>query len=146
MLLISFWALERAAHAVGTLTDAPVVRVFTKSDRANKKPPAGSVSVSAESGAGLGELANAVARAIQSRRGQLTLDAPLITRERHRFALETAKSELVGFVSTWEKQQVPAVVAAVHLHEATRLLEELIGSVDVEDVLDRVFSSFCVGK
>jgi len=27
-----------------------------------------------------------------------------------------------------------------------RSLEELIGTVDVEDVLDRVFSSFCVGK
>jgi tRNA modification GTPase len=37
-------------------------------------------------------------------------------------------------------------VAAVHLREATRHLEELIGVVDVEDVLDRLFSSFCVGK
>jgi tRNA modification GTPase len=37
-------------------------------------------------------------------------------------------------------------VAAVHLHEAAAALESLIGAVDVEDILDRVFSTFCVGK
>lgn len=34
----------------------------------------------------------------------------------------------------------------MHLQEATRGLEELLGRVDVEDVLDAVFSRFCVGK
>jgi tRNA modification GTPase len=37
-------------------------------------------------------------------------------------------------------------VASVHLRTAVYLLEELIGAVDVEDVFDRVFNSFCVGK
>jgi tRNA modification GTPase len=37
-------------------------------------------------------------------------------------------------------------VAAVHLRAAVLALEELIGSVDVEDVLERVFRTFCVGK
>jgi tRNA modification GTPase len=34
----------------------------------------------------------------------------------------------------------------VHLRTAISGLEELIGTMDVDDVLDRVFSSFCVGK
>jgi tRNA modification GTPase len=34
----------------------------------------------------------------------------------------------------------------VHLRSAVHALEELIGVVDVEDVLDRLFASFCVGK
>jgi tRNA modification GTPase len=139
-------AVRHAADAIAALTDAPVVQVFTKADRRTEKAPKGAVAVSAETGRGLAELAAAVAGALNSRRGQLQLDAPLITRERHRFALEAAKSELVEFVRAWEADRVPAVVAAVHLREATRFLEELIGSVDVEDVLDRVFSSFCVGK
>jgi tRNA U34 5-carboxymethylaminomethyl modifying GTPase MnmE/TrmE len=34
----------------------------------------------------------------------------------------------------------------VHLHSARGFLEELVGALDIEDVLDRVFSTFCVGK
>ena len=79
-------------------------------------------------------------------KGTISLDAPLITRERHRFALERARGELQHFHDAFESREVPAVVAAVHLREATRELEELIGVIDVEDVLDRVFSAFCVGK
>ena len=138
--------IQHAAVVVGGLTDAPTVRVFTKADRAGVQAPTDAVAVSAETGGGLRELATAVAQALQSRAGHLTLDAPLITRERHRVALDAARAELCGFVTAWETARVPAVVAAVHLREATRLLEELIGAVDVEDVLDRVFSSFCVGK
>ncbi len=46
----------------------------------------------------------------------------------------------------WRTPMAPASVAAVHIRSATHALDELIGSVDVDDVLDRVFRSFCVGK
>ena len=39
-----------------------------------------------------------------------------------------------------------AVLVAHHVRDATAALDELIGTVDVEDVLDRVFANFCVGK
>ena len=39
-----------------------------------------------------------------------------------------------------------AVLAAHHVRLATLALDELVGVVDIEDVLDRVFASFCVGK
>jgi tRNA modification GTPase len=38
------------------------------------------------------------------------------------------------------------VLAAHHVREATTALDELLGAVDIEEVLERVFSSFCVGK
>jgi tRNA U34 5-carboxymethylaminomethyl modifying GTPase MnmE/TrmE len=38
------------------------------------------------------------------------------------------------------------VLASHHVREATAALEELLGTFDVEEVLDRVFGSFCVGK
>jgi tRNA modification GTPase len=50
------------------------------------------------------------------------------------------------FQEAWSSRSVPVVVAAVHLRAATRELEEIIGVVDVEDVLDRLFRTFCVGK
>jgi tRNA modification GTPase len=37
-------------------------------------------------------------------------------------------------------------VAAVHVRSAIGALDELIGAVEVEEILDRVFSTFCVGK
>jgi tRNA modification GTPase len=73
-------------------------------------------------------------------------DLPLVTRERHRTALEEALQEVELFSAAWKRGDVPATVAAVHVRAATRTLEELIGAVDVEDVLERVFASFCIGK
>ena len=41
---------------------------------------------------------------------------------------------------------VPMEFAATHLRAAVEALEELVGAVSVDDVLDRVFGTFCVGK
>jgi tRNA modification GTPase len=38
------------------------------------------------------------------------------------------------------------VLAAHHVRQAADALEELLGFIDIEEVLDRVFGSFCVGK
>jgi tRNA modification GTPase len=138
-------------------TAAPVVAVRTKADLA---PPsddeveaarkstgaAGVVSVSAETGAGLEVLLSFVARLASGDAGELHADAPILTRERHRYAISKALEEVRAFRSAWREAQLPATVAAVHLREAVTTLEDLIGAVDVEDVLDEVFRRFCVGK
>jgi tRNA modification GTPase len=71
---------------------------------------------------------------------------PLVTRERHRRGLVEAREEMALFVEAWAAGALPAPVAAVHLRSAAHALEELIGAVDVEEVLGRVFSTFCIGK
>lgn len=143
-------SLREASLAVAAISRAPVVATRTKADLLSaaerSRQNDGHVLVSAESGEGLPELSGAIAKALESSNGALSLDAPLVTRERHRFALARARDELRQFHQAFDADAVPAVVAAVHLREATRQLEELIGGVDVEDVLDRLFSSFCVGK
>ena len=70
----------------------------------------------------------------------------MLTRARHRQAINVALSEVEQFVQAWGSESLPATVAAVHLRTAISALEELVGAVDVEDVLNRVFASFCVGK
>jgi tRNA modification GTPase len=104
------------------------------------------VAVSAVTGEGLAELRQAVVGLLAARYGAPTADLPVLTRARHVRALETARAELAHFRSAWAEATLPAPVAAVHLREAVVALEALIGAVGVEDVLDRVFSSFCVGK
>ena len=107
---------------------------------------AGVVMVSAATGAGLGELGATVARTLEAAHGHRTDDVPLLTRERHRRAVEAARNEIVAFRDAWREDMLPPPVAAVHLRAAVGALDELVGAIDVEDVLDRVFSSFCVGK
>jgi tRNA modification GTPase len=142
-------SLETADQVAAELSRAPRLRVRTKSDLvdpARRRPDGALRHVSAETGEGIGELLHDVAARLDSAKGRLSFDAPVVTRERHRVALAAARDEVHAFRDAFGADAVPPVVAAVHLREATRKLEELIGAVDVEDVLDRVFSSFCVGK
>ena len=71
---------------------------------------------------------------------------PVLTRERHRIALARARDALAAALPAARPSDARPVLAAHHLRDAARALEELIGVVDVEEVLDRVFRSFCVGK
>lgn len=146
-------ALEAAVAACASRTDAPVVAALTKLDLHGDEPgvvrPAGAtalVAVSAERGDGLQELVVEVERAVSLRGGWSPGGDPLLTRARHVAAVRAAREELQRFRAAWGDQRLPAVVAAVHLRHASHELEELIGAVDVEQVLDRVFSTFCIGK
>ena len=101
--------------------------------------------VSAVTGQGLAELKRAIVEQLfQSGAGFADLE-PALTRERHRVALSTARDALAA-TATQLGPRGEAVLAAHHVQEAVRALDGLVGVVDVEEVLDRVFASFCVGK
>ena len=101
--------------------------------------------VSAVTGQGLAELKRAIVEQLfQSGAGFADLE-PALTRERHRVALSTARDALAA-TATQLGPGGEAVLAAHHVQEAVRALDGLVGVVDVEEVLDRVFASFCVGK
>ena len=70
---------------------------------------------------------------------------PVVTRARHRVALERALGEMEAFQFA-RAQGVDAVAAATHLRAGVGALDELIGAVTPDDVLERVFATFCVGK
>jgi tRNA modification GTPase len=145
---------ETLARAVGVITcrtDAPVLPVRTKIDRVEVRGSSSEgmgkeLGVSAETGQGLGELLAAITSALDTGQRTPDLDAPVLTHTRHRYAIEQARDELAAFRAARGNARLPAPVAAVHLRSAVDALEELIGAVDVEDVLERVFATFCVGK
>ncbi|CAN5312524.1 tRNA uridine-5-carboxymethylaminomethyl(34) synthesis GTPase MnmE [soil metagenome] len=130
--------------------DSALVPVRTKSDLVAEATGADSsgdsVPVSAESGAGLQRLLARIELEIDNRAHALEPDAPVLTRTRHQVALRTAREEMTTFLTAWETGELPATVTASHLRAAAGALIELIGVVDVEDVLGRVFAEFCVGK
>ncbi|MDB4877343.1 MAG: hypothetical protein JWM41_3789 [Gemmatimonadetes bacterium] len=151
---------EASAAAIGEVlrgrTTAPIVAVRTKADLRESATELVSIGmkigamsafeVSAETGAGLDALIAAVERIVSSDAAPLETDAPLLTQERHRYAVGRALDEVRAFRGAWQTDALPAPVAAVHLREAVTALEDLIGVVDVEQVLDEVFRRFCVGK
>ena len=101
--------------------------------------------VSVVTGQGLAELKRAIVEQLfHSGAGFADLE-PALTRERHRVALSTARDALAA-TATQLGPGGEAVLAAHHVQEAVRALDGLVGVVDVEEVLDRVFASFCVGK
>jgi tRNA modification GTPase len=138
-------SLEEAGGRVTSLTSAPVLRVLTKGDL-GRGAPADAIVASALDGRGLHTLLDAIVGLLDERYGAPMVEYPRLTRERHRQAIESARHELATFCAEWGQTGLPAPVAASHVRAAVWALDELIGAIDVEDVLERVFSSFCVGK
>jgi tRNA modification GTPase len=155
-------AIDTVIDLVLQRTTAPIIAVHTKADvmppdslndivsqryeytRAGRAFPA--VVVSAETGEGLDVLVQRIIDLLSSAHVMPPLDAPLLTRARHQLAVNEAMREVDQFRSAWADRALPAPVAATHLRNAVVALEELVGIVGVDDVLDRVFSAFCVGK
>jgi tRNA modification GTPase len=105
----------------------------------------GPVPVSVETGAGLAELRELLTDLVYGGLVEAAGAVPVLTRRRHARALERARAEIAGFRAALE-EGVPADVAATHLRPAEDALEEILGVVTRDDVLDVVFRSFCVGK
>ncbi|MDB4899198.1 MAG: trmE [Gemmatimonadetes bacterium] len=139
--------LQRAMDIVATHTMGAIIGVATKADLVSDgdRMPA-DIHVSALTGAGLRTLLQLVEERLSSAIGLPELDAPALTNARHRAAVGAAKRELEEFAQHWSAHRLPASVAAIHVRTAADALGELIGAVQVDDVLDVVFRTFCVGK
>lgn len=128
-------------------TDAPILVVGTKGDLvADRLQTAADIVVSAHTGDGLSTLLDMIATLLASGGSPLPLDAPVLTRARHRAAVGRATTELRQFLTAWRDEMLPASVSATHVRAVADALSELIGVVSVDDVLDVVFRNFCVGK
>lgn len=68
----------------------------------------------------------------------------LISRERHRKALENARQALVRAIAEGERGREDIIAEELRL--AAQTLGRLTGRVDVEDILDVIFRDFCIGK
>jgi tRNA modification GTPase len=138
--------LAEAERAFLASMSAPVLLVRTKADLA----PAADVgdraiAASAVTGAGLDRVREGLAALAFAGLTAREDAGPILTRERHRVALAHARDEVRAFGAA-RAAGLDAAVAASHLRAAVTALEDVIGLVTPDDVLDRVFASFCVGK
>ena len=99
------------------------------------------LAVSGVTGQGIGDLTDSIARELQGR----TTGAATATRLRHADAMQRALRSLEVAVGEVEAGRT-AEFAAEELRAAIHALESLVGKVDVENLLDEIFASFCIGK
>jgi tRNA modification GTPase len=130
--------------AVGPPPEPPTMLVVNKTDLApDAALPPGACGLSCRTGAGVEALLAGLAE--RARGLAAAGEAPLLTRARHREAVGAARAALerclVGARSGSE-----LVLLAEDLRLAARAIGRITGAVGVEDVLDRIFATFCIGK
>ena len=75
-----------------------------------------------------------------------TIESPVtVTNLRHRSELVRSADSLSRAAETLT-QGLPPELAAIDLNDAREALEEIIGVVCKDDILERIFSDFCIGK
>ncbi|HEY0917814.1 tRNA uridine-5-carboxymethylaminomethyl(34) synthesis GTPase MnmE [Devosia sp.] len=117
---------------------APLWRVATKVD-IGPVPGALDAAISTRTGEGLAPLLAQLRRFA----ADAVAGAPaLLSRERDLAALTAASAALNDAMATLHSPEL----AAESLRAATQALERLVGRIDAEAVLDRLFSAFCIGK
>ena len=100
------------------------------------------LAISGKSGEGLDSLL----KEISEKLSRLSIGAQTATRERHRISMIKAQRFLDAGKLLIEDNLELSELASSELHQGIQTLSSLIGSVGVEDLLDEIFSSFCLGK
>jgi len=149
--------LARTSEYLRTQTQGRIVPILTKCDLVPHfsadqmgldfpslpHPP---LRVSALTGDGLNSLTAQLRTLLDFENPGIYGNEPILTRERHVRAVAMARAEVQAFWNAWSNDDLPPSVAAVHLHTAAEVLSELCGVVTPEDVLEHLFSRFCIGK
>jgi tRNA modification GTPase len=138
--------------------DKPTLLVWSKIDQRLEQPSAelptlpfahpyllGSVATSVVTGAGIDDLARAVAQALLGGQAVVPGNAQLVSNPRHRDALDRAVNALQAAVAG-QTAGVPTDLLAGDLTTAMNALGEITGETVGEDLLDTIFSRFCIGK
>jgi tRNA modification GTPase len=102
------------------------------------------ICTSAIEGSGIKELEQAIFEEV-TEGAAIAPEEVLVTRLRHRQALERARAALAN-AALAEEDGLSAEFVAIDLREALDALGEIVGAVVTDDLLDKIFSEFCIGK
>ena len=127
---------EDGEYPVGLKKRDTDIICIAKDDQGNRG------GVSGKTGAGIDRLKNNIWDILNDKAQYVGI----ATRERHKSSMVNAKKFLGNAVVSLRDGPEYYDITAEEIRAATSALDSLIGRIGVEDVLDEVFSSFCLGK
>ncbi len=138
------------------LAEVPVVVLRTKADltesataeipSTDETPAAAEIiEISVFDGTGVARLRECLPALVYLGFVHTGVAVPALTRARQREGVRSARDHVADFLEALEGA-VPAEMASTHLRPAETALEELLGVIPNDEVLDRVFRDFCIGK
>ena len=118
--------------------------IETKADLGDSVVEGAALSISCKTGSGLDDLEKLLSDKVDGYIGDLESE-PFVSSARHHEAILKAKTFVENFFSADSDGQYEEMLA-FELLSASKALYSIIGSVENDDVLERIFSEFCVGK
>lgn len=116
----------------------------TVSAMLSRAPGTAVVRVSAKTGVGIEELKDTMRSLLIAGHPEAN-EGAVISHVRHLTALRRAQEGL-GHAAISVADRLPGEVVATDLRIATEALGEVSGEISTDEVLDRIFSEFCIGK
>ncbi|MEX2310906.1 MAG: tRNA uridine-5-carboxymethylaminomethyl(34) synthesis GTPase MnmE [Rhodospirillales bacterium] len=141
--------VEASRCPVDLSVDPQALLILTKSDQVSDHDrislPDKAMVISALTGDGLGALIREITARIAARASAHTAASAPLTRARHRHALEECLAALERVLEAAAKGADEEMMAE-DIRLAAHALGRITGRVDVEELLDRIFRDFCIGK
>jgi tRNA modification GTPase len=114
-----------------------------ESDDLQLRTPHSALRISARTGQGIDELQQAIVKPFSSE--ETATSGFLVSDARHHDLLQRARSEIQDSLELLDKKTSEEIVL-IGLHNAMRFLGQITGETTTEDMLTRIFSTFCIGK
>ncbi len=130
-------------EAITKLIDENSLVVLNKIDLNKKTSSNKYIAVSLKENIGTDELIKKIKEKVEKALG--SSENAIITRKRHKLALQECVAELEAFIHA-RKNKLPIELCAESLRRASFYLGKITGKIGVEDILDKIFSEFCIGK
>ena len=138
LFLISSTEIETLAE-YQKFIDKKTILIINKSDLSKAKAP-NALNISVKTETGIQELFKILKNKISNE--YQDLNDSIITRKRHRQIL----TEISTIIDIIDLKNQELEISAEQLRRISTEFSKLTGHIDIEDILDKIFSSFCIGK
>lgn len=133
---------EEEKKILSSVQGAKVLYVFNKDDKPHAKDERKGIFISAKKGEGIDKLKRAIVDGVIE--GNIDFSGNIVTDSRHYDALKRAYSSLTSARDSFDEE--PAECLLVDMRDAYSALGEITGSTADENIVNAIFSKFCLGK